>query len=227
MVRSRSLKWILVLILALMAPAALAADGGGADHGQTVAQAQPGDAGGEAHGEGGDGHGEAESPPLLNVSPGQYFWTLLLFLALLAVLGKWVWPPILKALQDRESKIREDLKQAEQANQQAQQTLDQYKQQLAEAQKESQRIIDQSRQEAQTLAKQWKEQTQQELDQMRQRAEQEIRTAKEQAIGDLYEQSARVATDVAGRILQREISDADQKELIEQSLRELERTPQR
>jgi F-type H+-transporting ATPase subunit b len=152
----------------------------------------------------------------------QFLLTLILFGALLFILGKFVWPHILKTLQDRESKMREDLKQAEQANKEAQQTLEQYKQQLAEAQKESQRIIDQSRSEAEELKKQWKQQTQQELDQMRQRAEQEIAAAKEQAVNELYEQSAALATDVAGRILGREISAEDQKQLVEQSLRELE-----
>jgi F-type H+-transporting ATPase subunit b len=167
----------------------------------------------------------ADKPPLLNVTLGQYFWTLLLFVALLFVLGKFVWPHILKGLQDREQKMRSDLEEAEQANKTAQQTLDQYKQQLAEAQKESQRIIEQSREESQQLAKQWKQQTQQELQQMRERAEQEIKAAKEQAVNELYEQSATLATDVAGRILQREISAEDQKQLVEQSLRELEKTP--
>jgi F-type H+-transporting ATPase subunit b len=170
-----------------------------------------------------DGGGGSEGGiPLLSTTVSQFLLTLILFGALLFILGKFVWPHILKTLQDRESKMREDLKQAEQANKEAQQTLEQYKQQLAEAQKESQRIIDQSRSEAEELKKQWKQQTQQELDQMRQRAEQEIAAAKEQAVNELYEQSAALATDVAGRILGREISAEDQKQLVEQSLRELE-----
>jgi F-type H+-transporting ATPase subunit b len=183
-------------------------------------QAHGESAGGEAHG----GEASGEKPPLLNVTPGQYVWTLLLFLALLFVLGKFVWPHVLKTLQDRESKIRDDLGEAERANKEAQDTLAQYKQQLAEAQKESQKIIEQSRTEAQQLAEQWKEETRQELQQMRQRAEQEISAAREQAISELYEQAATLSTDVAGRILQRQISEADQKELIEQSLRDLEKT---
>ena len=195
------LHWPLVLGLLTAAPAAL-----------------------QAASEGGANGGEADSPPLLNVDPGMYFWQIVLFLALFAVLAKFVWPPILKTLQDREEKMRDDLKQAEEANKQAQQTLDQYKQQLAEAQKESQRIIEQARDEAQQLKSQLKEETNQELTQMRQRAEQEIGTAKEQAISDIYDQTATLATQVAGRILQRQISEQDQKELVEQSLREIEQS---
>jgi F-type H+-transporting ATPase subunit b len=171
-----------------------------------------------------EGGGDEGGLPLLTTTVGQFFWTLVLFLALLFVLAKWVWPPILESLQQREQKIRGDLERAEQARKEAEQTLSQYKQQLAEAQKESQQIIEQSRNEAQQLAQQWRDQTQQELEQMRERARQEIRAAKEQAIGDLYEQSAALATDVAGRMLQREITADDQKQLIEQSLREMEQS---
>lgn len=229
---TRRFHWLLMLILALGVPAMPAvAQEDHAPQQQSTSEPSSSESTGDhatTESAGGD-HGspaEGDSPPLLNVTPGQYFWTLLLFLALLFVLGKWVWPPILQSLQQREQKIRDDLTQAEQANQQAQDTLAQYKQQLAEAQRESQKIIDQSRQEAQQLANQWKEQTQQELNQMRQRAEQEIRAAKEQAVSELYEQSATLATQVAGRILQREINADDQQELIEQSLRELEQSNQ-
>jgi F-type H+-transporting ATPase subunit b len=203
-----------------------AADNSQADANTAAGQAHGDSKAGQAHGDSGGAHGgsESEAPPLLNVTPGQYFWTLLLFLALLLVLAKFVWPHVLKTLQDREAKIRDDLTEAERANKEAQQTLEQYKKQLADAQKESQQIIEQSRTEAQQLAEQWKNETRQELQQMRQRAEQEIQAAKEQAVSDLYEQAATLSTDVAGRILQREISEADQKELIEQSLRDLEKS---
>jgi len=175
--------------------------------------------GGESASGGGEG-----GLPLLSTSLAQVIFTLLLFAALLFVLAKYVWPHVLKTLQDREAKIRDDLTEAERANKEAQQTLAQYKQQLADAQKESQKIIEQTRQEANQLAEQWKNETRQELQHMRQRAEQEITAAKEQAVNDLYEQVATLSTDVAGRILQREISEADQKTLIEQSLRDLEKS---
>lgn len=170
--------------------------------------------------------GEAEAPPLLNVDPGMYFWQILLFLLLFGVLAKWVWPHILTGLQQREQRLRDDLTQAEQARKEADETLQQYKTQLAEARKESQQIVEQSRGEAQKVADQLKAQTQEELQQMRQRVQREIEAAKEEAVADVYERTAELATHIAGRILQRELSVDDQKALVESSLNELERAEQ-
>jgi len=64
-------------------------------------------------------------------------------------------------------------------------------------------------------------QTQTELTQMKERAQAEIRSATEQAVSELYEQTAALATQVAGKILQREISADDQRELVQRSLAEL------
>ncbi|MEX0745509.1 MAG: F0F1 ATP synthase subunit B [Phycisphaeraceae bacterium] len=167
----------------------------------------------------------AENPALLNWEPGEYVWSLLVFLGLLAILLKFVWPPILNGLQTRETKIRGDIEAAEKANRDAQQALAQYKQQLADTRREAQHMIDQSRTEAARAGAQLKEQAQADIAQMRKRAEQDIRNAKEQAVAELYEQTATLATQVAGQILRREISAKDQQALVEQSLSKLAEAP--
>lgn len=190
----------------------------------TTATAQEGPAG-EDHAVQIDDHAaepHAEDMPfLLDVDLGSAIWNLVIFLLLLIVLAKFVWPPILKGLQQRDEKLRADLEGAERANRDAQATLNQYKTQLAEAQKEAQRIIEQSRGDAQRVAAQLKEQAQADLTQMRQRAEADIETAKQQAIAELSEQTAVLATQIAGQILKREIRAEDHQSLVQDSLGEL------
>ena len=164
---------------------------------------------------------EEELPSLLSWSPGEFIWTLLLFVILLTVLVVFVWPPILRGLKDREEKIRMDLANAEQARKEAAESLEQYKAQLAESRKEAQQIIEQSRVDAQKVAADLKAQAQQEIEQMRKRAQQEIRAAQEQAISEVYTRTAEIATHIAGRILQREINAEDQRALIDGALSEL------
>jgi F-type H+-transporting ATPase subunit b len=159
-----------------------------------------------------------------SVFPGsivQSISAILVFLILLAILHKKAWGPILKGLQDREGKIRQDLVDAEAAAARANETLKQYEAKLAEAQGDALKIVDQSRADAQRLAQQMKDDTQQQIQQMRQRATQDIMAAKEQALNQIYDEVAGVSTSVAGRILQREINPEDQQALIEESLKEL------
>jgi len=53
--------------------------------------------------------------PLITPNVGLIFWTALIFILLVVVLGKFVWPSITKALSDRERSIEEALKAAEAA----------------------------------------------------------------------------------------------------------------
>jgi len=178
---------------------------------QTAAVAAPGS------GDKAEGGGSA----LLSFDIGSYAWKIIIFTVFLIVLSKFVWPPILKGLQSREEKQRSDLQSAEDAAKEAQTTLAEYKQQLAQAQKESQRIVDESRKQAQQVAAQLKAQAEADALALRERNAAEIQAAKEQAITEVYAQTAELATQIAAKILDKEISAADQQALVNQSLEEI------
>ncbi|MDP6153332.1 MAG: F0F1 ATP synthase subunit B [Phycisphaeraceae bacterium] len=148
---------------------------------------------------------------------------IIAFVILLVVLRKFAWGPILSGLQDREAKIKGDLEEAEKAANEANATLTEYKAKLADAQEQARAMIDQSRGDAQRVAAEIKDDTQNEINQMKERAQQDIGAAKEQALGEIYQQTAALATDVAGRILQRQIDETDQQRLVDESLGQLKR----
>ena len=56
---------------------------------------------------------------------------------------------------------------------------------------------------------------------MKERAEAEITSAKDAALSEVYAQTAELSTQIAGRILKREINAADQQQLVSDSLAEL------
>ena len=56
--------------------------------------------------------------PLVQLDPGLYVWTILTFLLLFFLLTKFAWKPLLKALAEREEKIRSSLEKADEAQQQ-------------------------------------------------------------------------------------------------------------
>ena len=55
--------------------------------------------------------------PLVQLDPGLYVWTILTFLLLFFLLAKFAWKPLLKALSEREEKIRSSLEKADEAQQ--------------------------------------------------------------------------------------------------------------
>lgn len=167
-------------------------------------------------------HAEHEAPPLLSVNLGSAVWNLIIFLVLVAILGKFVWPKILEGLRSREQKIHDDLVGAEKANAEAKRTLAEYEQKLAESQAEARKLLEQARADAEQLKSRLADETEQELARLRQRATEDINRAKRQALQDLSAHAADLAVDVAGRILQRQIDASDTDRLVQQSLEELE-----
>jgi F-type H+-transporting ATPase subunit b len=185
------------------------------------AAAEPGDAG-AAHvdDKGHSGGGEAKDH-LFASDVFSYVWNLLMFLILLGVLWVFVWPKILTGLQAREEKQRSDLVTAENAAKDAQATLAEYKTQLAEARKEAQSIVADARDQAQRAANADKARIEADIQQMKDNATRDIAAAKEEAMSDIYAQVATLSTDIASKILQREIKPDDQRQLIDESIEQV------
>jgi F-type H+-transporting ATPase subunit b len=172
-----------------------------------------------------DSHAAAEGDQgskLLLPDHGTAFWTLVLFVFLLIVLGKFVWPVIVQGLDERERKIRQDIEGAEAANHKAQQTLADYERKLAEAHAEARKLVEQARGDAEKVRQRLASETETEIARMRDRAKDEIRQARLQAVQELRAEASDLAVAVAEKILQRQITDADTQAMVDRSLRELD-----
>jgi len=168
---------------------------------------------------GGD-HAEVDPMHLVYL---EMVWAVVLFLIFAGILGFVVWPKILSALQQRETKLEGDLVGAEDAHKAADAALAEYKTKIAEAHQEAAKVVGEARKAAEQVAAQIKSDAEAHAVQQRERTTAEINAAKEQALAEIYDQTAELATQVAGRILKREINAADQAQLVSDSLAELTR----
>lgn len=164
---------------------------------------------------------DGEQPPLFASDPFSYIWNILMFLILLGVLWKFVWPKVLEGLQAREQKLRSDLTHAEQSAKQAEEALAKRQEELANAQKDAQVVIEEAKKRADQIAAKLKADAEAEIAKMKERAQAEIASAKDTALSEVYAQTAELSTQIASKILKREISAADQQQLVNDSLAEL------
>lgn len=157
---------------------------------------------------------------------GNALWTLVVFIAVVLVLGKYAWGPILRSMQDREDFIRDSLAQAKSDRQAAEARLLEYNDKLAEAHGEVAEIIEEARRDANVLKQRIEEEARGEADKIIQRARREVGIARDGAIKEIYSVTARLATEVASRIVGRELKAQDQERLIQESLDELSQLPE-
>src|SRR5262245_41125411 len=78
--------------------------------------------------------------------------SLVVFLLAFGFLYLKVWPKIIKALDDRQEKIRREIESAEQAREQAKAALAQYEQELANARQEANKMIAGAKADAKAFA---------------------------------------------------------------------------
>ncbi len=147
--------------------------------------------------------------------------TLLVFAVVFFILYVKVWPTITKGLDERASKIREEIEAAEAARKQAKDALDEYEKSLAQARAESQQMLEETKSQQAELASQLRAKADQELTAMRERAKRDIEAAKRTALNEIYTESVSLASTMASKILQREISVTDQQNLVNESLAEM------
>ncbi|HYG25869.1 MAG TPA: F0F1 ATP synthase subunit B, partial [Caulobacteraceae bacterium] len=110
---------------------------------------------------------------------GNAIWTVLIFLLVLAVLGKFAWGPILNGLQTRENFIREALEKAKHDREAAEARLREYESRLANSRAEASAIVDEGRRDAEAVKRKIEEDARHEADRMVERAKREIQLATE------------------------------------------------
>ena len=153
----------------------------------------------------------------------ELIWGTLSFLVLFAFLYKKVFPRINEALDGRAERIRRDLERAEEARNEAQRLLDDYREQLRGAREESRRIVDEARQAAEAMRRDIVDKAEGEARQILQRAEQDIASQRNQAFNQLRREVGVLAVEVADRIVRNSLDRDRQLGLVDDYIQELER----
>lgn len=158
---------------------------------------------------------------LLKVDPGLMLWTIITFMVLVLILWKSAWKPIVEALDARAEKIRGDIDSAEIARQEAEKLLTQHKELMANAREESNKIIESGRAEADRLKNEILEKANKDAHEISERAKREIGLAKDSALAELKVEIVTLSTEIAARIINKNLNPADQGSLVEETLNKM------
>lgn len=200
-----------------VAPAALAQDQAhGDDHAADGGHAADG------HTEHAGDHEVVGALPTAKQGLATGITAIIVFALVFIVLRVKVWPVISKGLDERADKIKSEIEAAASARKQAAEALETYQQNLAEARAEAQKMLDETRTQQQKMASDLKAKADVELNDMRDKARRDIEAAKRAALNEIYAEASTMATQIAGKILAREVNAGDHQRLIDESLAELQ-----
>ena len=159
---------------------------------------------------------------LSEFSLGLFFWQSLLFVALLLLLKKFAWKPILDAVNERETSIKDSLSAAEKARDEMQAVQADNKRILKDARTERDALLSEAKTESIQMINQAKEDAKAEADKITAQAQEMIQNEKKAAVDDLKSQVAQLSIDIAEKVLQTELKDkATQEKLVKQFVDEI------
>lgn len=149
-------------------------------------------------------------------SVGLFLWQSVLFLALLFLLRKFAWKPILNAVNERESSIEEALKAAENAKEEMAKLNADNEKILAEARLERDKVLKEAKIAADNMIAEARDKASAEGDRLVAAAKEAIENEKKAALTEVKNQVATLSIEVAEKILRKELSTKDaQKDLVD------------
>ncbi len=163
--------------------------------------------------------------PLVQPDPGLFIWTILTFLTLLFLLGKFAWKPLLQALDSRQEMIRKSLDDAQQAKKDLEEVQAESNRIVAKARADADAIIASSRVDATKLQEELRRKARAEADGIIQTAQKEIQRQTDQLLAQIREEAVDLSLMIASKLIQRNLSKEDNDRLIEDTLKQIHRPP--
>jgi F-type H+-transporting ATPase subunit b len=147
---------------------------------------------------------------------------LLIFLAMLGVLYRFAWGPLLRILNQRRERIAQGVEATERAMRELEAAEKERQAKLEEARREAQTMLDRIAKQAEDLRKELEAKAREQAEALIARARAEIQQERAKAVEDLREQVADLAVMAAGRIIGESLDAKKHRELIERAIEEAE-----
>ena len=146
---------------------------------------------------------------------------LLAFILFVWFCMKYVWPPMLKILEEREKEIADGLNAASEGRRELEEANARKEEILGEAKKEAADLVGQANQRANQLVEEAKTSAQEEAEKIKVSAQNDIEQSTKRAREELRSEVATLAVAGAEKILNSEIDEKKNSELIDELKKEL------
>ena len=143
-----------------------------------------------------------------------------MFLVLLALLKKFAWGPLMGIMTQREEHVASEIDAAEKARAEAGKYLEEQRELLKQSRVEASQLIENAKKQGEAQREDIVVQARSEADRIKESAKREIIQEKEKAVAALREQVASLSVLIASKVIEKELTEADQQKLINDYIQE-------
>ena len=160
---------------------------------------------------------------LLKPDLGLIFWTIVNFTLLALLLAKFAWKPLIKAIEERERKIANDIISAQNAKDEAKQIEADLKRELENSSKAAALRLEEATKAAQKEREQILQDAQKSAQEIVARAKEEINLETQKAISEVKKELVDTALLAAKKIVAKESDVKTNTEMVEELLEEIKK----
>ena len=149
---------------------------------------------------------------------GTFIVELIIFIALIVIMGKKIIPPVTKALAERQERIRASLDAADQARVDAAAADDERRAVLEDARMKAREVVAEANRTAEAVRVDFQTRGQTEYDRIVGSAEAEVALARQRAVEEASSRLGEITMDVVERVIGRKVSTAAHEDLIAEAV---------
>jgi F-type H+-transporting ATPase subunit b len=161
---------------------------------------------------------------LVQPGAGLTIWTIVVFLISMAILAKWVFPPIRAGIDRRVATINESIDAAQRTREEADEVLAEYRERLKEARGQADEIVSRARKAAETHERQAHEDARASREQMIEQTRRDIEAETRRAIQEIRREVADLTVMATEKVTRKVLTEEDQRRLIDEAMSELDFT---
>ncbi len=153
--------------------------------------------------------------PLVTIVPWTFIAQILNLFIQLFLIKKFLFKPVNDILEKRAKLADQEIREARTSKEEADSVKEQYENHMNEAHAEAARIVSDAQKEAEIRADEMIRDAEAEVAGIRARAEADIAQEKKKAINEAKDEIGSLAMDIAGKVVEKEISEEDHRRLID------------
>ncbi|MFZ7943247.1 MULTISPECIES: F0F1 ATP synthase subunit B [Bacillaceae] len=154
------------------------------------------------------------------INTGDIIFQLIMFIVLMALLKKFAWGPLMGIMKERETHVANEIAAAENSRQEAKKLLEEQRTLLKEARTDAQGLIESAKKQGDLQREEIISTARGEAERIKESAKLEIEQQKEKAVAAIREQVASLSVLIASKVIEKELSAADQEKLINEYIQE-------
>lgn len=159
---------------------------------------------------------------LLKPDIGLMFWTLVTFLIMVLILKKLAWAPLIKVIDERESKIKQEMETAQKNREEMERLKNEYEKQLSEIEARARTLLAEAEHKGLKVREEIIEDAENEAKKLTEKTRQQLEFEKERLIQELRSEVGQISILATEKLLKEMVDKKAQERFIQEFIKDLE-----